>query len=131
MTRPQRLIFLILLITLISWFAWFLVIFKINPYESKIAPLLFYTSLFFALWGSFFLLSYQIKKSFFQIELKLNLSSSFRQGIFLGLLLIILLFLRSKLLLKWWNSLLFILGFILIEIFFLSYKKDEDKEEML
>lgn len=108
------------ILTIICWVAWVLVLVLINPQQSDlIGFVLFYFSLFLALLGTAsifgFLIRVWLKKKpiFKQVEI------AFRQGIWLGLLVLIIFILKGLDLLRWWNALFLVLFLIFLELFFL------------
>lgn len=113
--------------SVLSWFGFFMVLIFINPNEAGgLSFLLFYLILGFASLGTFTVLGFVIRKLFHKDELAFqHVIVSFRQAIWLSLVLVISLFLQSKQLLNWLNAILLILGLGLIEFFFLSYKSRE------
>jgi len=111
---------LMTILTIICWVAWVLVLVLINPQQSDlIGFVLFYFSLFLALLGTAsifgFLIRVWLKKKpiFKQVEI------AFRQGIWLGLLVLIIFILKGLDLLRWWNALFLVLFLIFLELFFL------------
>ena len=106
---------------------WLSVVLYVDPEESGIiGTLLFYGStflLFSGLAASF--LGWLGKKSAKgnEDESVAHIATSFRQGILLALLLVILLFFQEKGILTWWDGLLAVAGIFLIELYFLSHRK--------
>lgn len=108
-------------INLISLSALALVIYLVDPESGFLAIGLFYVILFFALSGVFNTVLLGLRRIFLGQERSLeSVSLSFRQGILLSLLVIVLLILQSLRLLFWWDGLLVVLGIFLIELYFLS-----------
>lgn len=121
----KQLIIVVLIATLACWTAWAMVLFAVNPFETNfLGFLLFFLSLFFALLGTFFLLSFGFRKLFnkFSLEYKI-VGTSFRQSFFFALLVAAVLFLQGKDLLTWWNAILLVVGVAILEFFFLSARR--------
>lgn len=109
--------------TLISWFAWALVLMNTNPFEATfLIYLIFYASLFVSLVGTVSTVGLAIQIWFFKQDSPQfrQVKKTFRQGIFLAMLLVVALFLESQRLLTWWNIALLILAFTFFELFFVS-----------
>lgn len=102
--------------------AWLLVVYNIDPEKSGVAgKLLFYGSLLFFLSAAFILLFTWLRRKASSGEIIFShLSASFRQGILLSLLAIIILLLQSARVLIWWDGLLVVAGMFLIELYFLN-----------
>jgi hypothetical protein len=113
------------LATLLCWFGFFMVLIFISPQEiTSLTFLLFYLILGLAVMGTFTIFGFLIRKLFNKNELAFeHVIVSFRQAIWLSLILIISLYLQSRQLLAWWNAILLILGLGLIEFFYLSQKE--------
>lgn len=109
--------------TLLCWFGFSIVIISISPNEiGPLTFLLFYLILALAVIGTLTIFGFLIRKFFNKNELAFeHVIVSFRQAIWLSLILIISLYLQSKQLLAWWNAVLLILGLGLIEFFYLGY----------
>ncbi len=112
------------ILTLFCWLAWVSVFFFINPDKAGlIGFILFYFSLFLAIVGSVavigFIIRIRLKKEpvFKQVEV------SFRQGIWVGFLIVALLLLKGLGLLRWWNGLFLFLFLLFLELFFLTSRK--------
>lgn len=110
--------------TALCWFGFFMVILFISPQEiGSLTFLLFYLILGLATVGTLTILGFLVRKLFNKNELAFeHVIVSFRQAIWMGLILIISLYLQSKQLLTWWNAVLLILSLGLIEFFYLGYK---------
>ena len=109
--------------TLLCWFGFLTVIISISPNEiGPLTFLLFYLILALAVIGTLTIIGFLIRKLFNKNELAFeHVIVSFRQAIWLSLILIISLYLQSKQLLAWWNAILLILGLGLIEFFYLGH----------
>jgi len=115
------------LATLLCWFGFLMVIFSISPNEiGTLTFLLFYLILGLAVMGTLTIIGFLIRKIFNKKELAFeHVLVSFRQAIWLSLILIISLYLQSKQLLAWWNAVLLILGLGLIEFFYLGHNEQK------
>jgi hypothetical protein len=121
----KQLVAIIILATLACWTAWTMVLFQVDPTDSG-APgiLVFYGCLFLALLGSLFLISFGWRKIFGHYALDYKIvGTSFRQSFFFSLMIVGIMFLESRGLLAWWNTIVIILAATLVEAFFLSFKR--------
>jgi len=121
----KQLIITIVIATLLCWASWLLVIFEVDPTTAGFYGLLiFYSSMFLSLLGLFFLISFGFRKLFNRLEMEYKLvGMSFRQSFFFALAVVGFFFLQSKDLLTWWNSILLVLALVILEFFFLSYRR--------
>jgi hypothetical protein len=120
---------LMLALTLICWLIWAIVLFFVNPEETGlIGFVLFYFSLFLAILGTVSLLGFIIRARIKKGPVFKQVEVSFRQGIWLSFFLIGLMILQGMGLLRWWNSLLFLLFLIFLELFFISSRKQYKAE---
>ena len=121
-----HLLIIVLATTAICWAGWLLVLFKIDPANSgNFGLALFYGSLFFALFGAFFLCSFLFRKIFNHVAIEQMLvGTSFRQSFFFALIIIGVLFLQSLDFLTWWNLLILIIAIAGLEFVFLTSKKN-------
>jgi len=121
----RQLLIIISIGTAICWATWLMVVINIDPTTSEMFGfLLFYMCLFCALLGSFFLATFVWRKIFNKNSIEYQIvGTSFRQSFSFGILVILMLMLKSHDLLTWWNMLMVIAGLTLIEFFFLSFKR--------
>ncbi len=121
-----HLLIIVLIATLACWAGWLLVLLKIDPTNSGNFGLgLFYGSLFLALFGTFFLLSFLFRKIFNHVAIEqLLVGTSFRQSFFFALIIIGVLFLQSLNFLTWWNLLILVIAIAGLEFVFLTAKKN-------
>jgi hypothetical protein len=112
------------LLTLFCWLAWLVVLYYINPTEAGlIGFLLFYFSLFVAVFGTFSLLGFFIRVWFSKEEVIFrHLGIATRQSLWFALLLVGTLAMKGANFMRWWSILLLMLFLILLEFFFLSRK---------
>ena len=109
-------------IILISLVALGAVIYYVDPENSGLIGIaLFYLAAFFVLSGIFNLFLIFIRKKFLGSEaVAKNIDLSFRQGILLAIMVLVIIFLQSYRILAWWDALLVMGGVFLIELYFLS-----------
>ena len=108
--------------TFLALMAWGLAIFYTDP-EKGGAPVkfIFYFTLFLFMSGIFILMLSLMRRKLGKDGMMLSdLGMSFREGMFLALLVIILLILQSFRCLVWWDGLLVIAGIFLVELYFLK-----------
>lgn len=100
------------------WLAWFFVLGSVEPEQAGFFGFLFfYASLFLALAGTFSVIGFLIKKIILKDDQIVfhHVKSTFRQGMLVaGIIIASLLLLQFKLL-TWWNGILLVLLFALIE----------------
>ena len=115
--------------SLIAWIGFFMLISFVNPAESgQLTFLIFYLILGLSCLGTFTVIGFCFRKIFAKNELSFyNIIVSFRQGLWLSLVLIISLYLQSKGLLNWINAILSILMLALIEFFCLNYEDNSKR----
>ncbi len=116
--------------SLLCWFGFLMIIISISPREiGTLTFLLFYLILALAVTGTLTVVGFLIRKVVNKHELAFeHVIVSFRQAIWLSLILVISLYLQSKQLLTWWNEVLLILGLALIEFFYLGYNSQKIEE---
>lgn len=110
--------------TVLSLFAWVLVLFYVDPDMGVLGKILFFMTTFLLLSGiAILFFTWSRKKLSPGHEVAFAfLGVSFRQGVLLALLTILLLVLQSFRLLLWWNGMLVVAGVLLIELYFLTRK---------
>jgi hypothetical protein len=123
-------IILMLITTVACYLAFLAIIYFFEPSENNVLVLiLFYTSAFLCLIGTFSLLGLVLRVFFTSDQLIFRkVITSFRQSIWFALLIIIGLYLKNKDLLVWRNIILLILALALLELFFMSYKAKPSKK---
>lgn len=121
MTLP-RYIILMATATLFCWGAWYLVVSSINPFKTDIVGfLLFYASTTLALTGTAALIGFFLRTLFVPQEVVFQrVLISFRQGIFLSILIDGLLLLQHNHLLTWYNAVFLIIGLTIAELVMIS-----------
>ena len=117
-------ILLMLLTTLACYLALGAVIYFFDPFAGGLLALIFfYLSLFLALVGTFAILGLLLRIIFTKDKLIFKkVTTSFRQAIWFSLLIVISLILQKLDLFIWKNLVMLILAFVLLELFFMSYK---------
>ena len=122
----KQYIIIMLIATLLCWGMFALVLLMINPFKAGILGFLFfYLSLFCATLGTGALIGLGIRQFRESEEIVYKqVLISFRQGIFFAGLICGLLFLQSFRLLAWWNISLLIFALALLELFFLTYRRE-------
>jgi hypothetical protein len=110
---------------IICWLSWFYVLFTVDPFKGGIVGhSLFYTSLFLSFSGTFHLIILGIRYKFMPNELPtIRIKTSWRQALFLTLTFVLSLYLASRNMLKWWNSLLLIIAVVILEIILQAEKR--------
>lgn len=109
--------------SVITWITWVIVLFSVNPFESgALGFTLFYITLSVACIGTLALMGFGVRMAIYRHEgiVLRQVTTAFRQSIFLTMILIGSLILQSHALLAWWNILIFIAGVTILEFFFLS-----------
>ncbi len=108
--------------TSFAFMGWILVILYIDPVSSGLMGLiLFYSTLFLGLLGFFTLISFSLKRWISNNEVIFSyITSSFRQGFWLSLIVIGILVMQGARILNWWDSLLFVGSISLLELYFIS-----------
>ena len=121
MTLRTYLSFMILATTLAAT-AWAFVVYYIDPFKSGITGLfLFYTTFFFVLVGVFTIIGFRLRKSFLNNELLFVLIGlSFRQAIWIAIIIIGLLIMQGARILTWWDALLLVISVFLLEAYFVA-----------
>ncbi len=107
---------------LLALAVWAAVVMFINPRESGMfGQAVFYLSLLFALSGIFILFLTWMRRITGNEETPfIYIGMSFRQGMLLAALAVILLMLQSFKVLTWWDGLLVVAAVFLVELYFLS-----------
>jgi hypothetical protein len=119
-------LFLMLIGTIFCLCALSLVVFFINPETAgAFGIIIFFLSTFFAIVGGASIIGFLIRyflnpKQFSHIQV----SDSFRQSIWIALLVVISMYLMSQGIARWWNLLLLILILASLEMFCVSMKKN-------
>ena len=107
---------------LLALAVWGAVVILIDPQDSGIfGQVVFYLSLFIALSGIFILFLTWLRRVAISEETPfIYIGMSFRQGMLLAILTIILLILQNFRVLTWWDGLLTTAAVFLVELYFLS-----------
>lgn len=125
----QKFIIFMIIGSLLSLFGFLMVLNFINPKEAGFfLLLLFYLSLGLFSLGFFTVLGFFIRKFKSNKEMAFNqVIISFRQSLWISLVLVVSLFLQSKGLLNWVNEILLILALGFIEFFCLNTDSESVK----
>ena len=112
--------------TVAAWFGWVTVLMNQPPDAAVFLPfLLFYASLFVALIGTFALIGFLVRFHTHQEDLPFRqVALAFRQALSYAGLVIVVLILQSQRLLTLWNSFFLLGAFILLELFFLTRRRE-------
>lgn len=121
--RLKQLIILVNITTLIFWVGWIMVLFQVDPETAGWSGIIaFYLALFASLLGTFFLVSFSVRKYFDKNELEYKLvGKSFRQSLFFAMALVGVLALQDLHFLTWWNLIMLIISLGILEYFFISF----------
>ena len=124
--REKGYFLLLLIASIFGWASVMLILFRVDPFTTETATfILFYVSVGFALYGTFFLLGWFFRKLLIRrMSLDYYIEILFRQTLLAAILVIVLLLLQSVRLLSWWNSLLIVFAFILLEYFFITKRSE-------
>ena len=119
-------LFLMSIASLLSWAVLFFVVFSISPSNDNFIGLIsFYLSLFMAIVGTYSVCGFLIRRLVMKNDgvVFRHVRRTFRQGILLGLAVILILLLLAQGLLFWWNAIILVVFFIFVElIIFSNYK---------
>lgn len=116
---------LIILGTLLGWVAFILVLTRIDPTAGGVFRFfLFYASLWISILGTASVLGFFIRNKARRDPVIVRIAmTSFRQSLWISLLIIGLLLLQSIRYLRWWNALLIVVFFVGFELFYLASAK--------
>ncbi|TSC55938.1 MAG: Uncharacterized protein G01um101418_509 [Parcubacteria group bacterium Gr01-1014_18] len=112
--------------TLVAWGAFLFIIVNVDPTRTPVwGFLFFYATLFLSFLGTFslILLWVRLRQKDEENPVFKRVAISYRQGIWVSLLILVSLALKSFDLWTWWNMLLLVFSFTLLEFFFLSLSK--------
>lgn len=114
--------------TVLTFVAFMLVLFYVDPFDTGIVGFVgFYASLFFTIIGAFTIIGFYLRIwSSGNEVVYAHVAPSFRQAIFLAIIIIGSLLLQSFRLLTWWDAILFVLSIVLLEFFFMSRMRRRD-----
>jgi len=94
------------LATVFCWIAWWFVLINVNPFQGdSLGFFFFYLSLFLALMGSISILSFLGRRFLSRTDAPMfrYVQKSFRDAVFFGIVIVVLMFLQGLGYLKWWN----------------------------
>lgn len=104
--------------TALCWLIWFFIVWRTDPFMADAAVfLIFYASLFLALLGTFSVLGFIVRGLILQNDdlVFRHVKRTFRQSVIVSGILVFALFLWQKHLLTWWNALLLLVFFGILE----------------
>lgn len=113
------------------WLAWFFIIGSVDPKEAGIVGFLFfYLSLFLALAGTCAIIGFLIRKKITKDDEVVfrHVKRTFRQGIFISFAVIVGLLLLQAKLLAWWNAILLVILFFVLEGIIFTNRKYNNKD---
>lgn len=105
MTLKQYLIVMILG-TILCWTAWWIVVLNIDPFQDTgVGFGFFYISLFLALLGTISIFAFILRKLLSKMDLPMfrYVERSFKDSLFISVLIVALLYLQGINYLRWWN----------------------------
>jgi hypothetical protein len=113
---------ILFLVTLLSIVAFVMVLIYVDPDTTgTIGFFLFYTTLFFSLVGIFTIIGFRLRQIFLNNELLYSLIGlSFRQSIWLSLIIVGLLFMQGLSILSLWIGIFYVISIFLLEVYFLA-----------
>jgi len=117
---------LIFIATVFSWINFLGVLFYIDPYKSGAMGIaLFYVSLVMALTGTLYILGNILRKKFVKYQPAFpRLRVAWRQAVWFTTLIVGTLYLYHNSLLNFLNVILLMVILVVLEFFFISYKKE-------
>lgn len=117
-----RFLFFTAMATLVCVLAWVLVVLFIDPTQGgAIGPSLFFVSLYGGTFGIFLLIGFFFRLFIHKKEPPFHhVGISLRQSFWLATLLVLALLLQWSGLFEWWIGVLLVVGFSVLEAFFLS-----------
>jgi hypothetical protein len=104
--------------TIICWGTWVFILFTLDPATAGMWGILFfYISLFLALVGTFSVIVFLLRRLIIKNDEVIfrHVKRTFRQSVILSALIIFALFLLQERLLAWWNSILLVALFVILE----------------
>jgi len=125
---------IMLLATIFCWIAWWFVISNVDPFQGDgLGFFFFYLSLFLAILGTLSLLTFVVRKILSRQNLPMfrYVQKSFRDAIFIALLVVLLLFLQAQGYLHWWNLGIFAVGLLLLLALVFTTKKQQTTDSLL
>ncbi len=120
---PKSYLWIMRIVSFLSLSFLIFIVTEIDPQKGLWGKLLFYIASFIFLFGVFNLFLLRLRKRFMHGEMVYeNIILSFRQGLLLAMLAILLLVFQGLRILAWWDGALIVAGIFLIELYFLSRK---------
>ncbi|MBU1164862.1 hypothetical protein KKA15_04880 [Patescibacteria group bacterium] len=117
---------LIFIATVLSWINFIGVLFYVDPYKSGVVGVaFFYVTLVMTLIGSLYLILNVMRKRLVKYQQSLpRLRVAWRQAVWITILMVGTLYLFHNDLLNFLNVILLIVILVVLEFFFISYKKE-------
>lgn len=108
--------------TALCWAAFGIVVFRIDPYTAgPLGLVLFFVSLFFAIWGTLSLCGFVVRFIVLKDVVPFRyIGISLRQALWFSIILCLSLLIVTQEIYTWWMSLLLLIGFSTLEGFFLA-----------
>lgn len=127
----RRYLSIMALTTVVCWLAFITVLFRVDPYSGgAIGFTLFYVALFFAVWGTLSLLGFFMRFLFKRHDVPYrHVGISLRQAFWFSTLIVLSLILVADELFVWWMVALLILGFTILEGFFLARSLEARRQQ--
>jgi len=121
----RQFVVLMLICTILCWGGWALVLLFINPETTgALGFALFYLSFSFALIGTLALIGYGFRWLFTRRYSKSEeVTISFRQAVFLAIVVSGALFLQGQRFLTWLNAVILVILVTMVEFIFISFKQ--------
>jgi len=122
---------LMTLATLLCWASFFVVINAVDPFSTTFSGfILFYLSLLFSAIGTLSLFGFLVRHLFNKNQfITTQVIVSFRQSIWLSILIVVGLYLQSQKLAAWWNLLILLILLLALEFYFVYRGEDEEKDK--
>lgn len=111
---------------IVGWIVWALIVTWLDPTQAGfIGFALFFLSLMLAVSSTMAIVGYGVRRVLAAGQLPAySVRPALRQGILLGIFLDLLLFLQLFRISRWWVSVIVIVFFVFLELFFLSYDRN-------
>lgn len=110
----------------VGWLVWAMIVNWLDPTQAGgIGFVLFFLSLLLAIASTMAIIGYFLRRILASHQLPAySVRPALRQGLWLGIFLDVLLFLQLFRLYRWWITVIVIVFFVFLELFFLSYDRN-------
>ncbi len=127
----SKYLILMSLATLLCWASFIIVINTVNPFNTEfLGFVFFYSSLFLALIGTLSLLGFFLRHLFNKNQfVSTQVIISFRQSIWLAVVIVVGLYLQGQKLAAWWNLFILLILVVVVELYFLYRTSDVNDSE--